>query len=97
MPAVFSSTAVLVGARDFNRTNRPTAQEDVGGKIAFLLSAVNALVSSVSALNVAVSALNAAAVSAAGSAVTWSAFSTAPTSSILLTSYFGTFSNFRST
>ena len=96
LPQVTSSTSTLKGAREFNYTHMVTAYQDVGGKIAALVSTVNAIVSSVSALNVAVSALNAAAVSAANSAATWSAFSATPTSSILLASYAGTLSNFSS-
>jgi len=94
--AVVSSTSPLTGAREVNYTNIIYAYEDLGGKLAFCISAINALVSSVSTLNVAVSAINAALVSAANSAVTLSAFSATPTSTLLLTSYFGTFSNFRS-
>lgn len=91
--AVLSTTSVLTGARDFNAEQGLVGIQDPGGKIAILISGFNALVSAVSALNVAVSALNVAAVSAATSAVTFSAFSTAPTSTILLNSYTGTLSN----
>ena len=95
LPQSISSTATLVGALRINYAlPAPASMEDAGGKISFLISAVNALVLSVSALNTAVSALNAAAVSAANSAVTFSAFSTTPTSSIVLGSYVGTYSNF---
>ena len=94
--AVVSSTSPLAGAREVNMMHMIAAYEDLGGKIAFCISAVNALVSSVSTLNTAVSAINAALVSAANSAVTLSAFSTAPTSTLVLGSYFGTFSNFKS-
>lgn len=97
LPQAISSTATLPGALRVNYSlPAPAAAEDPGGKISFLISAVNALVLSVSALNTAVSALNAAAVSAANSAVTFSAFSTTPTSSIVLGSYPGTTSNFNS-
>ena len=95
MAAVVSSTSTLTGAREVNYINMTLAYEDVGGKLAFCVSAINALVSSVSTLNVAVSAINAALVSAANSAVTLSAFSATPTSTLLLGSYFGTFSNFK--
>ena len=97
MPLAFSSTSVLGGARDLN-TGNPLVfgSEDIGGKLATLLSFMNAATSAISALNVAVSALNAAAISAANSALTWSAFSTTPTSSIVLASYTGVFSNLRS-
>lgn len=95
MPTATSSTSVLAGARDINMSHLMLAYEDLGGKVAGLISFMNAAVSAISALNVAVSTLNAAAVSAAGSGVTWSALSTAPTSSILLNSYTGTATNFR--
>ena len=97
MPAAFSSVSPLAGARDVN-TGNPLAfaSEDLAGKVSILLSFMNASLSAISALNVAVSALNAGAISAANSALTWSAFSTTPTSSILLNSYPGTISNFRS-
>ena len=95
LPQSISSTATLPGALRINfALPAAAAAEDAGGKLAFAISAINALVSAVSALNVAVSALNAAAVSAAASAVTWSAFSTTPTTSILLASYTGGYSNF---
>ena len=94
--AVVSSTSPLTGAREVNMGSPLAfAYEDLGGKLAFCLSAINALVSSVSTLNVAVSAINAALVSAANSALTLSAFSATPTSTLLLGSYTGTFSNFK--
>lgn len=92
--AVVSSTSPLTGAREVNMIHMATAYQDLGGKLAFAISALNALVSSVSTLNVAVSAINAALVSAANSGVTLSAFSAAPTSTLLLGSYTGSFSNF---
>ena len=94
MPTVTSSTSVLAGARDVNGTHMMFAYQDVAGKIATLVSFMNAATSAISALNVAVSAINAAGVSAAASGVTWSAFSGALTSSLLLNSYPGTFANF---
>ncbi len=87
------TSATLAGARDLNRVHRAAGQEDIGFKLEKIISSINALFSSVSALNTAVSALNAGAVSAAGSGVTWSAFSTAPTSSIVLS--ITAMSNFR--
>jgi hypothetical protein len=70
------------------------AYQDLAGKVATLISFMNAGTSAISALNVAVSALNAAGASAAGSGITWSAFSGTLTSSILLTSYPGVVANF---
>ena len=94
MPVVTSSTSVLAGARDINATHMAFAYQDLAGKVATLVSFMNAAVSAISALNVAVSAINAAGVSAAGSGVTWSAFSGALTSSLLLNSYPGNVANF---
>ena len=91
---VTSSTSVLAGAREINTTHMAFAYQDLAGKIATLVSFMNAATSAISTLNVAVSALNAAGVSAAASAVTWSAFSATPTSSLLLNSYPGTIANF---
>lgn len=71
----------LAGAQRINAMHFNAARDDLGGKVAWLISAVLAL-------NTAVSALNAGAVSAAGSGVTWSAFSTAPTSSLAAISNF---------
>lgn len=93
--AVVSSTSPLTGAREVNYTNMVYGYEDVGGKIAFAISAINALVSAVSTLNTAVSAINVALISAAGSGVSLSAFSTAPTTTLALTSFTGVFSNFK--
>lgn len=93
MPAT-SSTSVLGGAREVNATHMVLAYQDLAGKVATLVSFMNAATSAISALNVAVSMFNAAGASAAGSGVTWSAFSGALTSSILLNSYPGTFANF---
>lgn len=62
--AYFSTVATRAGARDLNRVHKRLAEDDVGGKLQFLVSQVNMLVS--------------AAISAAASGVTFSAFSTAP-------------------
>lgn len=94
MPTATSSTSVLAGARDVNAAHLIFSYQDLAGKVATLVSFMNAATSAISALNVAVSALNAGAISAANSAVTWSAFSTTPTSSIVLGSYPGNVANF---
>ena len=91
---VTSSTSVLAGAREINATHMAFAYQDLAGKVATLVSFMNAATSAISALNVAVSALNAAGASAAGSGITWSALSGTLTSSILLNSYPGTVINF---
>ena len=95
MPTVTSSTSVLAGARDINATHMVFAYQDLAGKIATLVSFMNAATSAISALNVAVSAINTAGASAAASGVTWSAFSGALPSSLLLKSYPGTIANFK--
>jgi hypothetical protein len=79
----FSSTATLAGARNLNRSSRMAAQEDLGGKVQLLISAVNLL-------QTALSTINTALVSAANSGVSFSAFSTAPVSTM------AALSNFRS-
>lgn len=79
----FSTAATRSGARDLNRIHRAVAQDDVGYKLQFLISAVNILESAVSALVLG-------AVAAAGSAVTWSSFSGFTLSTM------GQLSNFRS-
>ncbi len=91
---VTSSISVLAGARAINATHMAFAYEDLAGKVATLVSFMNAATSAISALNVAVSTLNAAGASAAASGLTWSALSGALTSSILLNSYPGTVVNF---
>lgn len=97
LPQAMSSTTNLVGALQINYALPPRAAlQDLGGKVAMLISFMNAAVSAISVLNTEVAALNSAAVSAAGSGVTWSAFSTVPSAVINLTSYTGTFSNFTS-
>lgn len=97
LPQAMSSTAVLTGALQINYALPPRASiEDLGGKVAMLISFMNAAVSAISVLNTEVAALNSAAVSAATSGATWSAFSTAPSAVINLTSYSGAFSNFSS-
>lgn len=102
MPQAFSSVSPLAGARDVNRITLPTAQEDLGGKVATLISTVNALVSAVSTLNTAVSFINVSIQRGIVCAASFaSAFSTGDigsanaTSTLLMTSYAGTFSNFR--
>jgi len=60
----FSAAASLAGARDFNRIHRAAAQDDVGSKIAFLISAMNNHASAISQLNSAVSVIHNAIVSA---------------------------------
>jgi hypothetical protein len=87
------TSATLTGAMDFNRIHRTVAQEDLGFMIEQLVSSLNQVQCSVSTLNIVVSTIMAAAISAAGSGVTWSAFSTVPSETVLLT--VGTVSNFR--
>ena len=84
MPVFMSSISTLIGATRINRS-LPTraAIEDLGGKVAVLISSVNLL-------NERVSALQAAVVSAANSGVTFSAFSTAPTSTFVAITNFST-------
>lgn len=96
MPQAFSSTSVLAGARDLN-TGNPLVfgAEDMGGKIAQLLSFANLTTSALSFLTAAVSQLQAVAVSAAGSGLTFSAFSTAPSALIGLGSFPGNWSNLK--
>lgn len=81
MALYMSSIATLIGAIGFNRTHRVAAQQDVGGKIERLISNINSLATIVSALNAAV-------VSAANSGVSFSAFSTAPTTTPVTMSNF---------
>lgn len=71
----FPTSATRAGARNLNGMHRHAKQQDLGYKLEFLISAINAL-------NTAVSALNLAAVSAANSGATWSAFSSTPTSTL---------------
>ena len=84
LPQVTSSTSTLKGVRDFNVTHMVTAYEDVGGKIAALVSAVNIL-------NVSVSNIYSALISANASGVTFSVFS-----GVTLSDTLGTISNFSS-
>ena len=101
MPA-FTSSA-LRGARDIN-TGSPLAfqGEDLGYKITWLISTVNALVTSVSTLNTAVSNIHLGLQQGMLCAASFaSAFSTVAlgsanaTSTTLLNSYTGSMSNFR--
>ena len=82
MPA-FSSISTRAGVRDINNTNLALAQEDLAGKIAYLISAVNIL-------NTTVSLIQAATVSANASGVTFSALS-----GVTFTATMATLSNFR--
>ena len=84
LPQVTSSTSTLKGARQFNVTHMVTAYEDVGGKIAALVSAVNIL-------NNNVSAIYSALISANASGVTFSVFS-----GVTLSATLGSISNFSS-
>lgn len=87
------TSATLQGAIELNRVHLKAKQEDLGSKIEKLISAVSEMQSAVSTLNTVVSAINLACVSAADSGVSFSAFSTTPSSTITLT--VATFSNFR--
>jgi hypothetical protein len=78
LPQAISSTTTLVGGLQINYSFPPrAAMQDLGGKVAGLISTVNALVS---AINIIQSAI----VSANASGVTFSAFSS---TSAGLTSY----------
>jgi len=97
MPAAAVSTASpLAGARDLNQVHLVLAYEDMGNKIATLISFMNAAVSAISTLNVEVSNIMSALTSARNSGVTFSVFSAVTfTSTIALGSYAGTFSNLK--
>mgnify|MGYP001576056482 FL=1 len=84
LPQVTSSTSTLKGAREFNQTHMVTAYQDVAGKIAALVSAVNIL-------NVSVSNIYSALISANASGVTFSVFS-----AVTLSATLGSISNFSS-
>jgi len=86
------SRSSLAGARDIERGNRAFAQEDLGYKLATLISAVNALNSAVSQIHIA---LGSAATSLAGTSL-FSAFSAyAAATSPGTVSTFAALSNFR--
>ncbi len=102
--AVTSSISVLKGALDVNYAHLIFAYQDLGGKVATLLSTVNALVSSVSTLNVSVSYIQTSIQQGILCAASFaSAFSTVnlgsanATSTLLLTSYTGALRNFSTT
>lgn len=84
LPQVTSSTSTLKGARNINYIHMQTAYEDLGGKVAALISAVNIL-------NVSVSNIYSALISANASGVTFSVFS-----GVTLSATLGTISNFSS-
>lgn len=78
------TSATLTGARDYSRTHRVAAQEDIGFKIERIISALSILQSGLSAVNVLQSAvsqihlvLGSAAASMAGASLfsAYSAFS----------------------
>jgi len=56
----FSTASTLRGARDFNRIHRAAAQDDVGSKVAFLISQMNLAISNISNLVSTVSSINSA-------------------------------------
>ena len=60
--AAFSSISTLKGARELNAVHLATATQDLGGKVATLISAVNILNTSVSLIQAAVTSANASAV-----------------------------------
>jgi hypothetical protein len=65
MPTVggFPTSATLAGARDINQVDFATAQENLGGKIELLISAINILNTNVSLIQAAVTSANASGVS----------------------------------
>ena len=60
--AAFSSISTLKGARELNTSTLAAASQDLGGKVATLISAVNILNASVSLIQAAVTSANASAV-----------------------------------
>lgn len=68
MAVAFSSVSTLKGARELNTVHMAMANQDIGGKVATMISAINIL-------NASVSLIQAAVVSANASAVTFSALS----------------------
>jgi hypothetical protein len=84
LPQVTSSTSTLKGAREVNYVHMAMAYQDVGGKIAALISSVNLL-------NTSVSSIYSALISANASGVTFSVFS-----GVTLSATAGTISNFSS-
>lgn len=68
MAVAFSSVSTLKGARELNTVHMAMANQDIGGKVATMISAINIL-------NVSVSLIQAAVVSANASGVTFSALS----------------------
>lgn len=84
LPQVTSSTSTLKGARNVNYVHMQLAYEDLGGKVAALISSVNLL-------NTNVSAIYSALISANASGVTFSVFS-----GVTLSATAGSISNFSS-
>ena len=68
MAVAFSSVSTLKGARELNTVHLAMASQDIGGKVATMISAINIL-------NTTVSLIQAAVVSANASAVTFSSLS----------------------
>ncbi len=62
MAVAFSSVSTLKGARELNTVHMAMANQDIGGKIATMISAINILNTTVSLIQVAVVSANASAV-----------------------------------